>query len=560
MLMKMLKKGIACIICVTISLSGNIVYATNNISENINEDLSEMSAFSETEDNSLSEGIYYIKNIATGKYLEATEDENAVVSSFHGKDNQKWRIEYLENGLYKIHTMWYTLDGLMLDVESYGEHANADLYHDKSLQDYVSFDIIENNDGTYRIMSTWGTFESVLRADPSQINLTSVNAEFYTYDGSDYQKWIFEDATPRTHTSGITSGMIYSIENTFSSKNMEASGSSEAEKANVIQCSLTGLANQDFWIKYVSDGEYKISPVYAKNMVLSLDADKKLVLSTDNNTNVDMKRWYIMKSEDEYYIICKAYKGEVLSVNGSTTAGASIYSSKNTSGARWDIYNGYKYAAFVNNYYDYGFTVRYGITESQAKTRIYNYTEEVANRYEEIFNLRLYHNASPEYFNSLVDQCKGTVTTENIGVLCEHEEHKSATNVCGNFLDTRLNRDQKTITNAYWTGHSFGDGYNDRSFSWYDMIFMSGQSRTESQQKGTLMHELNHQFGASDHYHNAEVGAICDRKYCSTCGGEYARPSDCVMNLGRYVDIYSDDVLCVGCMNEIKEHLSDHHK
>ena len=65
-----------------------------------------------------------------------------------------------------------------------------------------------------------------------------------------------------------------------------------------------------------------------------------------------------------------------------------------------------------------------------------------------------------------------------------------------------------------------------------------------------LFHELNHQFGAPDHYHEEDKYHNCiNPLYCSTCGSQ-KRPEECVMNGSTNLN-----ELCDGCKNDILTHL-----
>ena len=74
-----------------------------------------------------------------------------------------------------------------------------------------------------------------------------------------------------------------------------------------------------------------------------------------------------------------------------------------------------------------------------------------------------------------------------------------------------------------------------------------------------LMHELNHQYGASDHYHEEDAYGNCLRPdICSQCNGAHARPATCIMN-DSSIDINAYTVICSDCWNEIITHLNANH-
>ena len=72
------------------------------------------------------------------------------------------------------------------------------------------------------------------------------------------------------------------------------------------------------------------------------------------------------------------------------------------------------------------------------------------------------------------------------------------------------------------------------------------------------MHELAHQYGARDHYHDEDTEGNCiNHEICSKCG-DNKRPKTCIMNIGR-TDITQDTVLCDECKEDILQHLMEYH-
>ena len=72
------------------------------------------------------------------------------------------------------------------------------------------------------------------------------------------------------------------------------------------------------------------------------------------------------------------------------------------------------------------------------------------------------------------------------------------------------------------------------------------------------MHEMNHQFDVSDHYHDVVNNVCQNREFCSTCGLD-ARDSNCIMNKSDSISINNNDVLCDDCKEEMISHLESHH-
>ncbi len=225
------------------------------------------------------------------------------------------------------------------------------------------------------------------------------------------------------------------------------------------------------------------------------------------------------------------------------------------------------YRAYVNNYYDNGFLVYHGLSSTEAKSLIKEHFENVSSVYFNLLGLNLLYDSSNNkkavYYESPIDECKGTVTTSNINTLCTHSTPCTDR---GNVI-TAFNPDSgnNLTTNIYWTGHRIkstatnGTTDYNRSCSYYTRIYML--NRTLSNLSAVLLHEINHQYDAVDHYHElADINDSTSCKFkeiCSDCG-EKPRPSSCIMN-STSIDITSSSAICNLCKSEILIHLENHH-
>ena len=125
------------------------------------------------------------------------------------------------------------------------------------------------------------------------------------------------------------------------------------------------------------------------------------------------------------------------------------------------------------------------------------------------------------------------------------------------------------FTNVMWTGHRISStatngttNYN-RSCSYEKYIFMLERSDPskptirEINSKGVLMHELSHQYGARDHYHElADLSDLSSCKFkeiCSECGTN-PRPENCIMCNPR-IDITNPGTICSACIEDILVYL-----
>lgn len=228
---------------------------------------------------------------------------------------------------------------------------------------------------------------------------------------------------------------------------------------------------------------------------------------------------------------------------------------------------GSTYEATVNSYFDNGYSVYYGETNAVSSSKIRNYLVAIKNRYLELLGLDL-NISTISHHTSPIDTCKGIVTSSNINTLCScGKGHTNRDNVCTYYRNNFGGN--STTTTIYWTGHRIlsqatdGNFNENRSCSWHNNVFLLERSlnNRETASIGVLMHELNHQYGAPDHYHeladSSDETSCKFKTICSTCGNN-PRPSSCIMNNARR-DISQDNIICSGCISDMIEHLDDHH-
>lgn len=142
---------------------------------------------------------YYIKNVFSGKYLEAdvSLNNNVIQNDFDGYSNQQWKVVYEGNGVYKLYNQYagYINDHCCLDLVSQNDNG-IDLYADSD-SPRVLFYILLNSDGSFRIQNSWVTTEAVLTV-PDALSLSDVTNSDWV--NSSKQKWVFELATTKLST------------------------------------------------------------------------------------------------------------------------------------------------------------------------------------------------------------------------------------------------------------------------------------------------------------------------------------------------------------------------
>ncbi len=215
---------------------------------------------------------------------------------------------------------------------------------------------------------------------------------------------------------------------------------------------------------------------------------------------------------------------------------------------------------YLNSYYDDGYYVYYNESSAVSAQKISSYTTAVVNRFNQLFDVTLVTN-SVSHYDSPLDQCKGTVTNNNVDALCSHDgNHSLRDNVLTAFRSA-YNHSLTTKT-IYWSGHKIvsykADGTPDynRSCQQGNQVLLIEQSDSyerDIHSKGILFHEVCHFFGAPDHYCEI-VGDECVNKIrCSDCG-DNPRPESCIMNNSRG-DISLSTVLCDACKADIQDYI-----
>lgn len=228
------------------------------------------------------------------------------------------------------------------------------------------------------------------------------------------------------------------------------------------------------------------------------------------------------------------------------------------------------------HYYDQGYNIRFG----SASTKIYTYASVMNDVMMDLFKLKI--NPYVYSYTSPADQCKiwryGSVKSNNLASSCpksekHHTESCLTTDVLRNAIyNNGDGAGNDFMAKAVWTGHIM-DGHamsNSQRNPTYILVFTTGNTvnKTTNQNKSAsiirsrsiyeLMHETGHQFGLTDHYCK-ENGSPCSNIYCYSCTRGYAAPR-CIMTLPFDTENYdNDDLFCSECINEIKNHLSDHH-
>jgi hypothetical protein len=254
----------------------------------------------------------------------------------------------------------------------------------------------------------------------------------------------------------------------------------------------------------------------------------------------------------------------------------------------------YEFEAFVNHWFDGGYSLYYNETAGTSSTTINGYQKSVSEMYLELFGLEIKKTNARE-FTSIIDTCKHPNNNRaNIDTLCTHypddhydsddpdydpdewhpDDHTNSLHLAWNFL--QANPGSNTETNILWSGHkTTWDSGDNRSFSWGTVIANIDRFRAIERTRSSealLKHELNHQYDVRDHYHEEEAPGdeetCMNRDICSRCKQPGFRPDTCIMfmyvkdveSIDRFDIICGDWESDMGCKGELASHLSDHHR
>ena len=365
---------------------------------------------------------------------------------------------------------------------------------------------------------------------------------------------------------------IYFFENAqFPRKYMQIDDDSSSSTNGAIMelWDFDGDDDQRWNLDHISDGYYKITSVASGKALTMPTEEGASVTQTPYEESFD-RLWYITENSNGTYSL-QAYVFYLAAGDGIFTSdGRNVEGRYEQSDAKdeWKLTK-IQYTANVLNYYDMGYPIRYGESASVASSKIDSYIDMIGIQYLRLLGLELTpFNAT--YYQSPLDLCKGTVTSNNIDNLCSHGGvvHSERSNIISDFNSSHVG-DSKT-TYVLWSCHKItstatsGDINYNRSCSYGTGIFLieiSASNRDQNSQ-AVLMHELNHQYGARDHYHEPtdpnDEESCKFKDICSKCG-DNKRPASCIMNTTS-ISINSDSVICQPCIEEILTHLSDHHQ
>ncbi len=145
--------------------------------------------------------LYYIKNKATGQYLDFNNTNNKVVQHpYNGNDTQKWGIVYQKtndvNGFYKIYNLYNAKClGVSNTNDMYGFTANPMSLQNDTSSDRIQFRIFSNGDGSFRFMNRAGNNAGKMLSAAGNSSASFANMVQYPFSDSWNQRWVLEKAS-----------------------------------------------------------------------------------------------------------------------------------------------------------------------------------------------------------------------------------------------------------------------------------------------------------------------------------------------------------------------------
>lgn len=324
----------------TIELGGNSVNNGTNVQMgNMNYDVSQkwnVMPLNQRVLQPVKDGTYVIKS-AVGKQKVLTQKNNNIqINLFENIAEQKFKIQYISNGYYKIID---TATNKVLDVSNGSASAGANLWeYASNNSDAQKWRFGRAGDGGYFIKSKLGTFVELRSGSAVENN----NVQLYSYNGSSAaQKWILDSNQVNAIEAPIADGTYIIRTAVDSGKVLDINGGSLGNSANVQLYSYNNTSAQRVEITHRGNGYYKI--LFEKSGKAMDIAGAKTVAGTNvqqyewNGSNAQLWK-FIDVGDGTYYM--KSKLGTVLDVAGGKAVNKTniqMYTANETAAQKWII-------------------------------------------------------------------------------------------------------------------------------------------------------------------------------------------------------------------------------
>ena len=307
---------------------------------------------------------------------------NIALYSRNNNENQKFSVEYTDDGYYKI-VANHSKKVLTVQGASIEAGANVVQYQDLGI-DAQKWVIRSAGDGYYYVISKCNGLFLDLQGG---VATSGTNIEVYNANYSNWQKFKFYNAeinakeTVKTGNYVITSCLQ-------SGKAIDIQGDVILNGANVEIWSNGGQNNQKFIVTYLGDGYYTIK-AFSSNKVLTVQKDSRF-----NGANVvqqfyygtDNQKWAIVKNDDKTYSIISKSSGLYLDVQGAFDkdgANIDIYENNGCVNQKFNFWNTEfsrtiddgKYAIITGSNSNKAVDIEWGSTDNGANAEIWDWNE-----------------------------------------------------------------------------------------------------------------------------------------------------------------------------------------
>ena len=241
---------------------------------------------------------------------------NVHIFQNYNKTNQKFKINYIEQGYYTIEAVH---SGKVLDVAGAGTTNGTNVQQwESNNTDAQKWIIKDAGDGYYYIVSKCNDlYLDVASADTRDGN----NIHVFQGNGTLAQKFKFKEVASSNATKTIENGTYQIISALNNNKVVDVEGPYSYSGANVHIFQNYNKTNQKFKIKYIEDGYYIIEAVHSGKVLDVASA------GTSNGTNVhqweinntDAQKWIIKDAGYGYYYVISKCNDLYLDVASADT-------------------------------------------------------------------------------------------------------------------------------------------------------------------------------------------------------------------------------------------------
>ena len=406
-------------------------------------------------------------------------------------------------------------------------------------------------------------------------------------------KWTYSGSPliwSRLVTVNFEDSILQSLRNTSQNKYLKPL--SNSINSNIIVDTYSNTNTTMMWkFEYNGDGYYKIKNFSTGYYLRAPANNTEGALITESTYSSVYGLWHFERTTDGYYKLQSKnqYERTTSSPLYVSLSGNNVIQSSTNNASKWDVLP-YTFDLSLNTYYDQAFNVRY----NGANGLITGFATNLESIFRRTANVDVTFN-SPTLVNSTPDNCKihrGVgVNSTTIDAKCPANPNNSSPycsyfnlNAIGDsdcenctswdqiyrdFIEVYPGSD--TLVSMYFTGSKLYDDNGiecNRSYRWYShgLILQelhSSASAYSSSMLPCLTHEISHEIGAPDHYHEILSDGTCrGGAMCSDCHPSTGRSSWCIMDDCWRSDLLTcdnDRLYCEGCYKDVILHLVSHH-